>query len=243
MTHRRPQILKPVALSIFCLVFAGAQTADAVLSLDQLGMTYTIDFDSTVTGINNGTLNSGGAADFLINPTAGHLDADGWALNMNGSSLPTSQVNNQEKPFGSEETGNDNLMRDTTDIDGSGSDGLNPTTFHGDGLGVLMDFGGSQFTPGSIFLKAVNNTGQAISDTQMVFDLWSAGVGGNEFALALRYSTDDGTSFSSPVSIASGYTANGSLQQLTVNPLTVAGPVADGDSIIFAFDWDEADWG
>src|SRR5437868_6320935 len=54
-----------------------ATSAKAQFLVNTLGGTYTVDFDNTVSGVNNGAITGSG---FQASPAAGQLDSDAWAV-------------------------------------------------------------------------------------------------------------------------------------------------------------------
>ena len=59
-------------ISIFCVTLSYSQ-----LSVTSLDTEYTIDFDNTVSGVNNGQYNGSG---FNTSPSTGQLDGNAWMV-------------------------------------------------------------------------------------------------------------------------------------------------------------------
>lgn len=139
-------------LSTFLLI---GSVAFAQLGIPASGISPTIDFESSIQDVNNGTFLGNG---FQDEPILGQLDSDSWATS--GFS--------QNSDFGSGCTSGDCARG--TDIDGGVSTGgiyafiVDGNTF----LGVQP--GGSDFTPGTITLKVTNNTGLGINSVDISFD-------------------------------------------------------------------------
>lgn len=140
----------------------------AQLSLTQVGTAHSIDFETSVNGVNNGAFLGSG---LTKNPNAGFLDADAWG--MNGFSTGTHNLGD------SSVTGD---FAKGTSTGGVFSGGLYAFINANDtALGIQPT--GSDFTPGDIILKIDNNTGVVLDSITLSYDLWinNDGDRGNSF--------------------------------------------------------------
>jgi len=130
------------------------------LSITSGGTDFTIDFDNTVTGVNNGQF---GGSGFQSSPTTGQLDSDAWKAS--GMSDNSSGFN-----FGETEISNDYARGTST---GSVTTGGLYTFNVGSGNWTLgIQPGGSDWTPGTITLRILNNTGSSISLISLSYEVW-----------------------------------------------------------------------
>ena len=74
--------------------------------LSYTGSSVTIDFSTTITGVNNGAFDAGdgGGDSFATSPSAGQLDADGWKTTGWGSGDCTGGATSGTKDFGETDT-------------------------------------------------------------------------------------------------------------------------------------------
>ncbi|HQL71278.1 MAG TPA: hypothetical protein PLA77_10635, partial [Bacteroidales bacterium] len=150
----RKQILSLVLVALFSVV---SFVAKAQLSIAALATDYTISFDATVDGVNDGVYAGTG---FLATPGSGQLDADAWAV---------SGMSDGEKPFGTENTTGD-FGRGTSMSNTSG--GLYAYEVEAGNFAFGMLPAGTDITPGYIGLKVTNNTGSNANVFDFSYDLW-----------------------------------------------------------------------
>lgn len=131
-------------------------TAWAQLELNSSGTTYTIDFESTVSGVANGSFTGAG---FLPAPGAGQLDSDAWEVlgcsdgDLTFGNVGTSNDLTRGGSVGSETTGGIYSFEVAT---GNYSLGWQPS--------------GADLTPGSITLRLENTTGAMITRLQIDYE-------------------------------------------------------------------------
>ncbi len=176
---RRPSLAILSAIFVTTILLLHRST-NGQLIISSAGSTTTIDFESTLTGSNQG-LFSGGGLD--AGATAvGRLDSNSWkVLGLSESSMA----------FGDMRVSGD-FARGTSagGVTTGGVYAFDASAFGGTiGLGVQP--GGNDFTPGSITLKLNNNTGQAISNFALGYQvrIWNDQNRANSFNFS--YSFDD----------------------------------------------------
>jgi hypothetical protein len=149
--------------------------------LSALGIPITIDFTTTVPGVNNGLF--GADSDMgQVAPFPGQLDLDAWDYFADGTIAQASgnagnfpgmlPVGNGYYDGGSFVTG-----VNATDINGQRCFGIQPT--------------GGHFTAGSLTLRAVNNTGQAINRLDVEYLVHVFNDRDRSNALRFYYSTSN----------------------------------------------------
>ena len=161
-------------LSVFVATASFSQ-----LSLDAFSTNYTIDFDNTVAGVNNGQFQGAG---FDPVPSAGLLDSDGWSVNG---------LSDGDLFFGGTGTTGDYAAGISTGaVTGGGVYAFEVQTADY-ALGVQPT--GSDFTPGEFILKVNNNTGGYLGDISISYELWilQNGDRGNSFELLWSINNTD----------------------------------------------------
>lgn len=149
----------------------------AQLSVTAPSMVFSIDFDTSISGVNEGAYDGTG---FNPVPSTGDLDGNAWQITG----------------FSSE-----NQAYDATSATGDMARGSSTGMVSGGGLYAFevaasnFAFGlqptGSDFTPGTITLKVTNNTGSTISDVEIAFEIWILNNADRANSLNFSYSTDD----------------------------------------------------
>jgi hypothetical protein len=125
------------------------------LAVGDLGATYTINFDDTVSGVNNGRFAGTG---FEPEPAAGRLDSDAWALT---GSLDDGNLN-----FGATAlTGDYARLAPTAPQTSGGIYAFSGGSISGAALGIQPT--ADDFTPGTITLRIRNDTSSFISSFQL----------------------------------------------------------------------------
>lgn len=159
-----------IALSFFGL------SGFAQLSLDNSGVAVTIDFENTVSSVNEGTFNGSGLD---ASPAAGQLSSNAWIIEglSDGNSMIGGSYNSGDYARGSNTGGVFSGGIYAFDINGDTAMGVQPT--------------GSDFTPGSITLRSVNNTGLTIDSVRFSYTLYINNDADRGNTFNPSYSTDD----------------------------------------------------
>jgi len=149
----------------------------AQLSIDAAGTNYTINFDQTVSGVNDGQFAGSG---FQPTPTAGQLDSDAWG----STGMSDGPLN-----FGETRTTGDYARGFSTggEIDG----GFYAFEVSSGDRGLGIQPSAADWTSGTLILRIQNNTGESIISLDVTYDIWvlNNAPRGNKFNFA--YSTDD----------------------------------------------------
>lgn len=160
-------------------VEVNATPAIAGLIISATGTTYTIDFDNTVSGVNNGAFTGSG---FVPNPTSGQLNSGAWSLTgMSDGALAFN---------GTGTTGD--YARGTSN-GGVTTGGVYAKTLGTGDIALGIQPGSSDFTPGTITLKTANTTGSSITHIEIAYDVYVYNDQGRSNNLNFSYSTDDVT--------------------------------------------------
>jgi hypothetical protein len=125
-----------------------SRTAFAQLSITNSGVNYTIDFDNTVAGVSVGQFTGTG---FTPNPSSGQLDSDAWAVTgLSDGSLT----------FGGTATTGDFARGSSTG--GVTTGGIYAFEVASGNRGLGIQPSDEDFTPGNLYLRSINNTGESI---------------------------------------------------------------------------------
>lgn len=162
------------------LAFAATQEASAQLSCTTSGSPVTITFDATLAGVCNGTYAGSG---FQASPNSGQLDSDGWAMGVwsNGTLV-----------FGgTQTTASTDFTRGTTPNAQTtgGCYAFTNANIGSSSFGIQQ--GGSDWDPGTLTLKTVNNTGVTITDVDIAYELWVRNDQTRSSTFNFSWSTDD----------------------------------------------------
>jgi hypothetical protein len=141
-----------LAFFLFFPAFAFAQ-----LSLTTSGATVTIDFDATVSGVNNGAFTGDG---FQPSPSAGQLNSNAWA--MTGWSDGTLNFG------GTQNTGDFARGTTTGAVTTGGVYALND----GGNRRFLIQPAASDWAPGTLTLRIQNNMGSPLRQIDIAYDLF-----------------------------------------------------------------------
>jgi PEP-CTERM motif len=215
---------------VVAMISGSAAVAHAQLSLTGF-TTETIDFDTTVAGVENGAFTGAG---FQSSPTSGQLDSDAWA--MTGWS-------DGNLAFGGTITTGD-YARGTASggVTTGGVYGfdVDPTAAVDSALGFQP--GGTDWNPGTVTLQIVNNTGITLDSLSLSYDVYIYNDQERSNSFNFSYSSDDSTY--SPVSaldLASAEASDASPAWVAnARSTTITGlNIADGAS--FYLRWSGAD--
>nr|WP_319401501.1 chitobiase/beta-hexosaminidase C-terminal domain-containing protein [uncultured Carboxylicivirga sp.] len=164
------------------LVLLISTSSFAQLSLDAKDVNYTIDFDNTVSGVNNGAYVGTG---YALTPEVGQLNANAFSvLGMSDGDLA----------FGAEGIEGDYAKGTSVGSTSGGCYGYDVSeTQDGSNMiwGVQPTSG--DFTPGSIVLKIVNNTGEDVNEFDISYDVFAWNHGDRSVSFNFSYSTDNNT--------------------------------------------------
>ena len=151
--HSARTALATTALALLAGIFAAIPQARAQLSIGDTSLSYTIDFDNTVAGVNDGLWAGTG---FQSTPAAGQLDSDAWAVTgwSNGNLL----FGGTQTTASTDYTRGSAVAAVTTGGMYAFSGG-NITT--GRALGIQP--GGSDWAPGTLTLKIANTDTETIT--------------------------------------------------------------------------------
>jgi Carboxypeptidase regulatory-like domain len=151
------------------------------LSLTNAANSQTIDFSTTISGVNNGAYAGAG---FQPNPAAGQLDSDAWAVTgLSDGSLA----------FGGTATTGD-FARGTSAGTGVTTGGLYALTgVVSSAPAFMVQPGGDDFTPGTLTLRIQNNGTTNITDLAISYNLFVRNDEGRANSFNFSYSTDNVT--------------------------------------------------
>jgi hypothetical protein len=150
----------------------------AQLSLTTSGVTVTINFDGTLSGVNNGTFNGSG---FQPTPSTGQLNSNAWAMTgWSDGSLA----------FGGTQTSGDFARGNTTAAVTTGG------VYSHDTLStrrLMIQPAGGDWAPGTLTLRIQNNTGNSLRQIDIAYDLWVRNDQSRANSFNFSFSTDDAT--------------------------------------------------
>ncbi len=181
--HPRYSFFSLLILAFSFLVFSNNETY-AQLSVTTEGTPFTIDFDNTVTGVNNGQFAGSG---FQPSPTVGMLDSDGFA---------TTGLSDGDLGFGGTGTSGDYARGTSTG--GVTTGGIYGFEVASSDFTLGFQPGGSDLTPGDIILKITNNTGVDIATIDISYEIWEFNDQSRSTSLNFSHSPDDITYASVP---------------------------------------------
>nr|WP_321226793.1 Calx-beta domain-containing protein [uncultured Psychroserpens sp.] len=190
---------------------------------------FVIDFDTTVTEVNNGAFDASG---FTPSPTSGQLDSDAWAATgMSDGSLN----------FGDTQTSGDYANGTSIGNETGGGFYAFNTVIGNSTLGFQAT--GSDFTPGTITLRAQNQTGTTVTVADLAYLIYVNNNEGRSTTLDFSYSTDD-SSYSDIAALdySSDTSADGSGWVSSSKSTNITGlSIADGEYLYLR--WSSADSG
>ena len=149
----------------------------AQLSIDAASTDYTIDFDATVSGVNEGQYAGTG---FNPSPSSGQLDSDAWATTGMSSGATT---------FGGTYESGDHARGSSSGAEGTG--GFWAFDIGSSDYIFGIQPGGSDWTPGTVTLKITNNTGSTITSLDIDYDIVVYNDQGRANSLNFSHSADD----------------------------------------------------
>ena len=204
----------------------------AQLSVGVLDQTYTVDFDNTVEGVNNGTFAGIG---FNPNPAEGQIDSD--AVKVFG--LSDSPMMN----FGDTQEAGD-FARGTT-AGGVSTGGIyageyssSPSDYF-----FMWQAGSSDMAAGMIMLKVQNNTGEEVTSVEIAYDILCLNDQGRSNSVMFYWSDDGATTYNqiSELDYASPLAADASpVWTVTNKTTTISGlSIAAGEEILLIWGTDD----
>ncbi|EDP70803.1 hypothetical protein FBALC1_08588 [Flavobacteriales bacterium ALC-1] len=149
----------------------------AQLSVTAISTDFSIDFDTSINGVNEGAYDGTG---FDPAPSTGDLDGNAWEIK--GFSLGNQDYNT---------TNTSGDMARGSSTGGVASGGLYAFEVATSDFAFGIQPTGSDFTPGTITLKVTNNTGVTISDAEIAYEIWILNDQERANSLNFSYSTDD----------------------------------------------------
>ncbi|MFO8055261.1 MAG: hypothetical protein R6U19_08905, partial [Bacteroidales bacterium] len=143
---------------------------------DQL---YTIDFNNTVTGVNNKTYRGRG---FSFAPAPGELDSRTWSI---------SGMSDGKSGFGELKRQGDFSRGESSGAQSTGGIYAFQVDPGNNALGFQQT--DNDFTPGQLTLKVLNQTGNTINSLSLAFKVWQYNDQDRSGSINLSYSTDNQT--------------------------------------------------
>ncbi len=219
--------MRKILLLLFCISFVFS--AKAQLDLTDANTNFTINFDSTVSGVVNGQYD---ASDIVPTPATGDLDSNAWAV---------AGMSSGDVAFDATSNGGDY---------GRGTSAGNVTSggLYAFQVGGVSDVAlgwqatSSDFSPGSFTLKITNNTGVTVSRFSIDYEVWVLNNEDRASSANFSYSSDN-SSYTNVASLNTTTTAakDGSPSWASSDKsVTIYGlNIADGAS--FYLRWSSAD--
>ena len=149
----------------------------AQLSINSGGVDYTLDFDATVSGVNEGQFNGSG---FTPVPAAGQLNSNSWSVEG---------VSDGILAYGGSQTTGDFARGTSPGFVGTG--GIYAFTIGTSNNALGFQPATDDFTPGSITLKILNNTAGSIISLNLSYNIYNLNDQARANFLNLFYSYDD----------------------------------------------------
>lgn len=213
--------LASTALALIAAQLITRPAAHGQLSIGDISLSYTIDFDTTVAGVNEDAFLGTG---FEPIPVAGRLDSDAWAV--------TGWSNGNLAFGGTQTTSNTDYTRGSATNPAVTAGGM--YSFSGGNIttGRALGFqpGGSDWAPGTLTLRIQNNDTETVTGFSLSYIVYVRNdqLRGNSFNLS--HSGDDTTytpeaslnltSTQGPDVPAQGFVAN--TRSITLNGLSIA---------------------
>lgn len=222
-----------LSLRILALLgVAGASSAFGQLSLTTFNTPVTITFDGTLTGVSNGQFAGSG---FASSPAAGQLDSDAWEITgMSDGSLAFG---------GSAGTGDFGRGTTTASVTTGGIYAFGTT----DDRQLMIQPGGTDWTPGTLTLRIQNNTGASLSQIDFSYELYVRNDQARSNSFNFSYSTDNTNYSTSGLPASASYTSTAAADSPSswVSVATVGGsisltsPVVNGGYIYLRWSGDD----
>lgn len=219
-------LLPILLLSVFTIQI---RTASAQFSITSTGTDHIINFETTVTGVNNGQFAGTG---FEPTPATGRLDSDAWA---------TTGMSDGYSNYGDTKTVPGDFTR------GTSSGGVTTGGFYsfqvaaGDySIGVQPS--SADWTAGSLSLRIKNNTGLILSSVSLSYNVCIFNDQGYATSLNFSYSTDSTTFIPvATMNYTSPTTATGPVWETVPRSTTLTNlSIPVGSSFFFRWSSDDA---
>lgn len=219
--------MKKLVLTISVIVAIALNSANAQMYINEANEFFTIDFDNTVSGVNNGPFAGNG---FVSNPSEGELDASAWAIEGTSEG---------DKDFDTE--ANTGIFAkgiiDLMDYDS----GIYAAEVATDNFALSLVPSDDDFTPGNVALKLQNSTGTDIVGITISFDVYYINSGDRSTKITGAYSPNN--SFWIPYSELEFITPTTAdpTPELQQENLSITGnvPITDGDYFYFRIEFSD----
>lgn len=176
------QISFPIKLIVIAIILLFSSTYTfSQLSIATANTNYIIDFDATVSGVNNDPFTGSG---FQSTPTAGQLDSDAWAI---------TGFSDGDLAFGGTQTTASTDYTRGTHSGGAGTGGIYAFEVSASNFALGVQPGADDFTSGSIILKINNNTGGAIDNLIISYKVYIYNDQERSNSFNFSYSADNAT--------------------------------------------------
>ena len=170
-----------ILLALAC-VLVPAKRARADLDISSVDTPVTIDFDTTVTEVNNGQWAGTG---FQSAATAGQLDSDSWAsTGMSDGALAFG---------GTRTTAGTDYTRGMTAVPVTTGGFYSYTVALGNQALWIQPTGSDFVAPGTITLRIKNSTGSTVNFWDVSYNLYNDNNQGRSNSFNFSYSTNDST--------------------------------------------------
>lgn len=140
---------------------------------------YTIDFDGTVSGVNNGQFNGSG---FQSSPSSGQLNSNAWAI---------SGWSDGNLSFGDTKTTPSTDYTRGVSSGGVSTGGIYAFTVETGNRALGIQPGSGDWAPGSITLRFQNQTGDTISTIDISYDIYIFNDQGRSNSFNFSHSSDN----------------------------------------------------
>ena len=200
------------------------------LSLQDGTNNYLINLDATVASVNQGTFTSSG---LNIPPSSGQLDGNAWGI---------SGMSEGSHQFGQINTSGDFARGNSSG--GVGTGGLYAFDVGGNNKAIGIQPTGSDWTPGAICLKIVNNQSTSIDDMDIDYTVYVYNDQNRANSFNFSYSTDNiNYTTVSSASLTSPSNADGSPSWTANNKSISLTNLALAPGASFYFKWSGTDAG
>ncbi|MEX2595561.1 MAG: lamin tail domain-containing protein [Salibacteraceae bacterium] len=213
------------AAVVFCSLSAMAQWSVTTLG----STTDTITFDATFSGVTNGTFTGDGLE---ASPASGRLDSDAWKI---------TGMSDGSSSFGGTATSGDFARGSSSGGVVSGGTYAFEVMTGDTALGVQP--GGSDWTPGDIILRLINNTGSNVDSVYVGYDLYVYNDQGRGNTFNFSYAVNDSTSFTAVPELNDTSTETASATPAWVafpKSAMVYAPMSNGDTLYLVWTGNDA---